>query len=244
MMLPSEIPVSRHPHRSVLSAAEVEDGLLVALGSEVTAQRDRLPVLLRRIVRLHRLLKNSHQEVVKLRRALERSEHMQGRDLLTGLLERRGLEQPLGRLLSLRDGSPHTLALLFIDLDGFKAINDRLGHAAGDQLLCVVAARLAAAMRRDDLVCRHGGDEFVCLLPDLDSEERARSLATQVLQSITQPCALGGHRVAVNASIGIAMYPRHGDSLPSLLRSADVAMYDAKTRRCGVAMARTDAGPG
>lgn len=244
MTLPREIQVPRPPDRSVLSAAQVEDELLAALGSEVTAQRDRLPVLGRRIVRLHRLLKNSHPEVVRLRRALERSEHMQGRDLLTGLPDRRGLDQPLGRILSRCDGGPLKFALLFIDLDGFKAVNDRLGHAAGDQLLCVVAARLAAAMRRDDLVCRHGGDEFVCLLPDLDSEERARSLATQVLQSIARPCALGGHRVAVNASIGIAMYPRHGDSLPSLLRSADVAMYDAKKRRCGVAMARTDAGPG
>jgi len=226
------------------SAAEQEDRLLEDLEARVRQERERVPVLQRRIDRLRRLLMNSHDEVMQLRRELAHSHHADGCDPLTGLANRRGFEQPVGQALAQHRGGPDTLALLFVDLDGFKAVNDRLGHAVGDALLRIVAARLAAGLRREDLVCRHGGDEFVCLLPHLESEDRAIALAGQLLQSITQPCALDGQLVRVGASIGVAVYPRHGGDLSALLHSADAAMYDAKRRRCGLALAGAAAAPG
>lgn len=237
----AECPKDGRASSSGVSAAEEEDRLLGRLVAQARGERERFPVLLRRIDRLHRLLSQSHDAVVRLRRELAQAQSAQGCDLLTGLPNRRGFELPGGRLLAQHVGGPDKLALLFVDLDGFKAINDRFGHAVGDALLQVVAARLAAGMRHGDLVCRHGGDEFVCLLPSLDSEERALALAAELLRAITQPCALGGHHVTVGASIGVAVYPRNGESLSSLLRSADGAMYEAKGQRCGLALARSDA---
>lgn len=225
------------------SAAELEDRLLEDLVPQLRAQRDEVAVLRRRIDRLRRLLSKSHGVVVQLRRELAIAECVEGRDPLTGLANRRGFELPGRRVLAQHLGGPHQLALLFVDLDGFKTINDRLGHAVGDSLLQVVASRLAAGMRRGDLVCRHGGDEFVCLLPNLDGEDRALSLAAGLLQAITQPCALGGHHVTVAASIGVAVFPRDGDSLPALLHRADGAMYEAKKRRCGLVLAGLEGAP-
>lgn len=228
------------PSTSGLSAAEEEDRLLSDLAVRVRLDRGQGPALQRRIDRLRRLLSKRRGEVERLRRELAQARCAERCDPLTGLPNRRGFEPPGRRLLAEHLGASETLALLFVDLDGFKAINDRFGHAMGDALLQVVAARLAAGMRRGDLVCRHGGDEFVCLLPNLDSEERAVSLAGELLQSITQPCALSGHHVVVGASIGVALFPRDGANLPSLLRSADSAMYKAKERRCGLALSRPE----
>lgn len=222
----------------------LEDRLLKDLAARWQADRERLPMLLRRIERLRHHLAKSHQAVRQLRRQLAIADGLDGRDPLTGLPNRRGVEQPVGRMLAGHAGMPHRLALLFVDLDGFKAVNDRLGHAAGDELLRIVAARLAAGIRRDDIVCRHGGDEFVCVLPNLDSEDRARSLASDLLRAIAQPCRVGEQWVTVQASIGVSIYPRDGGDLPALLHSADLAMYAAKARRCGVAMARSESGAG
>lgn len=241
-------PQARRTHTDLMavpvtpatSAADQEDRLLQHLTDQVRTERDRNPALLRRIDRLHRLLAQSHDAVVHLRRELAQAERTENCDLLTGLPNRRGFERPGGQVLAQHAGGPDKLALLFVDLDGFKAVNDRFGHAVGDALLQVVAARLAAGMRRGDLVCRHGGDEFVCLLPNLDSEERAVALAGDLLQAITAPCALDGRQVTVGASIGVAIYPRDGDDLPSLMRRADGAMYEAKRRRSGLALARPD----
>lgn len=244
MSLQSGIPGVGQPGLACLSAAEVEDQLLEALVSQLRTERELLPKLLRRNHRLRRVLSKSREAVAQLRRDLSHARRSDGRDLLTGLPNRSGFEQPMGRMLAQHTGGRRKLALLFVDLDGFKAVNDRLGHSAGDELLQVVSARLAAGMRRGDLVCRHGGDEFVCLLPNLDSEDRASSLAKDLLHAITQPCALNGQRVSVRASIGVAIYPRDGDTLPLLLHSADSAMYAAKRQRCGVAMARPVAAAG
>lgn len=240
----AERPKDGRPWSSSVSAADEEDRLLADLVAQVRIERVQLPALLRRIDRLRRLLTKSHEVVAQQRRELAQARRAEGCDSLTGLPNRRGFELPGGKLLAQHVGRPDKLALLFVDLDGFKAINDRFGHAVGDALLQVVAARLAAGMRRGDLVCRHGGDEFVCLLPNLDSEDRAISLAAELLRAITQPCALAGQQVMVGASIGVAVFPRDGESLSSLLRSADSAMYEAKEHRCGLALARSEVAPG
>lgn len=236
----AERPREHHPPSSSVSAADEEDRLLLDLLAQVRLERGQLPALMRRIDRLRRLLKRSDDVVAQLRRELAQARRAEGCDPLTGLFNRRGFELPGRQLLAQHVGRPDKLALLFVDLDGFKAINDRFGHAVGDAVLQVVAARLAAGMRHSDLVCRHGGDEFVCLLANLDSEARAISLAAELLRALTQPCALAGHQVRVGASIGVALFPRDGANLSSLLRSADGAMYDAKELRCGLARVRSE----
>lgn len=240
----TDSPDASEPLAARLSAVNGQGRPPTGSAPTLRAEAPRIPALLRRLDRLRRLLCERDEAIAQLRGELARASQSSQFDLLTGLPNRRGVEQPMGRMLAQHAGGPHKLALLFVDLDGFKTINDRLGHAAGDALLQIVSARLAAGMRSGDLVCRHGGDEFVCLLPNLDSEDRARALAAGLRHAITQPCALHGHQVAVDASIGVAIYPRDGHDLAALLRSADSAMYAAKRGRCGVAMAWPDALPG
>jgi diguanylate cyclase (GGDEF)-like protein len=220
------------------SAAEVEDRLLAGLGQALQTERERLLRTQRRVDRLRRLLAESHAGLRRCRSELAQSREASGCDALTGLPNRQGFDPPMRQLLEEHRAGREVLALLFVDLDGFKAVNDHFGHDCGDELLRIVGARLVAGMRRGDHVCRHGGDEFLCLLPHLRSATRAGELAASLLRSITQPCSVGGHAVRVGASIGVALYPRDGDSVPKLMRSADAAMYAAKSRRGGVAMAR------
>ncbi len=234
----SPSPPMPAPAAATAGATETEDRLLAALIPLLQAERERLPRLEHRIRRLRRLLVHSHDALRRCRAELSQAREAAGRDALTGLANRHGFEPPLRRELARHAGGSEMLALLFVDLDGFKAVNDRLGHDAGDDLLRIVGARLAAGMRRSDLVCRHGGDEFVCVLPNLSSTTRAGVLAAALLATITEPCRLGNHVVRIQASIGVAIYPRDGDTVPTLLRSADTAMYAAKACHGGVAMAR------
>jgi diguanylate cyclase (GGDEF)-like protein len=153
---------------------------------------------------------------------------MAAQDALTGLPNRRAFVQRTGRELQEHAQQAHTFCLLFIDLDGFKAINDELGHAAGDALLQLVGQRLAHGMRRDDFVSRLGGDEFVCLLPNLQGTAQARRLAAKLIEAVTAPCSLGPLTVQVGATVGAAIYPRDGHNLPALLAHADREMRHAK----------------
>lgn len=148
-------------------------------------------------------------------------------DPLTGLANRAGLNQRLTQAWQRALRKQELLALILIDLDGFKAINDRHGHAAGDQLLLQVAVRLQASARATDLVARLGGDEFVLVCEAIGSEEQARTLAERILHALGQPMQLGELQVGLSASIGISIC--HGQSCETLLREADQAMYRAKT---------------
>lgn len=149
-------------------------------------------------------------------------------DSLTGLPNRRLFYQRLEAAMSESDATGEGFALLFVDLDDFKGINDRLGHEAGDQLLRLVAERLQATVRSYDLVARLGGDEMTVLVARVETEELARGMAHQILASLQAPYALAGKRVTVAASVGMALYPRDGRSAEALLAAADAAMYRRK----------------
>ena len=158
----------------------------------------------------------------------ERMAHLAQYDPLTDLPNRVLLldRAQLAISQARRDGK--SLAVMYLDLDGFKQVNDTLGHDVGDLLLVQFAQRLKAAVRASDTVCRQGGDEFVVLLPGLDSPEAATGVARKVLAACDQPFALGNEVVSVGLSGGIAVYPQHGDTFDALSRHADSAMYAAK----------------
>ena len=153
-------------------------------------------------------------------------------DALTGLRNRRGLVDAIARALA--RPCPR-FAIYLIDLDGFKAVNDGLGHEAGDETLVQVGRRLTAVLREDDIVARLGGDEFVVLAPDVSSQAAAQAIARKMLAAMREPFELGDRQVArIGATIGIAMAPDNGSEAGALLRAADEAMYAGKTagRQC------------
>jgi diguanylate cyclase len=164
------------------------------------------------------------------------------RDPLTGLANRKALMSEVADQLAEHagraadtaaghgDGRPAHLALLLVDLDRFKHVNDALGHEVGDRLLVEVSRRISAAVRGGDLVARLGGDEFAILAPSLGNLDAARALATGVAEALVEPVILDGLPLDVSGSIGVAVYPQHGDDFATLMRHADVAMYDAKSR--------------
>lgn len=149
-------------------------------------------------------------------------------DPLTGVLNRRGFEQNASRHLS-ESADDATGALLFIDLNDFKLVNDDFGHEIGDQLLTVAAKRLRKCLRACDIVGRPGGDEFVALVPDVDADI-AEQLATRLARSLEKPYRIGTETLLCTASIGLALYPKNANTLTGLLREADRAMYRAKAR--------------
>jgi len=170
-------------------------------------------------------------------------------DALTGLPNRALFADRLGQALARASRRQATLAVLFLDLDGFKAVNDSLGHAAGDQLLVAVADRMRACLRLEDTVARLGGDEFTILLEGLTDLRGATLVAERITRDLVAPFTLAGHAVVVTSSIGIVLNDLHrGEQrADELLRDADVAMYRAKAAgkaRHAVFAAGTDAGAG
>jgi diguanylate cyclase (GGDEF)-like protein/PAS domain S-box-containing protein len=159
-----------------------------------------------------------------------RLRHMALYDSLTDLPNRDLVEDRLttARLRARRNRVG--AGLLFIDLDGFKSVNDTLGHAAGDQLLQQVADRLRRSVRDSDTVARLGGDEFIAVLDGVSTAEHALIVANRICAALVEPFDVAGHRVSISSSIGVALYPDHGSDNQSLIRCADQAMYQAKSR--------------
>jgi diguanylate cyclase (GGDEF)-like protein len=155
--------------------------------------------------------------------------HAARHDPLTGLANRAVLTDTLARRLP---GADAPVTVLYLDLDGFKEVNDQYGHDAGDAVLLASARRLSAAVRETDLVARLGGDEFVLLCPGVPADEAAQ-LAERILHDLAQPVSFRGHLLTVGASIGIAAHHEAGDGPDAVLRSADAAMYAAKRRGRG-----------
>jgi diguanylate cyclase (GGDEF)-like protein len=165
---------------------------------------------------------------ITLRREAEvRVHHLAHHDPLTDLPNRTLLGQRATIALAQMTEQQQSLALLFCDLDRFKDINDRLGHAAGDRLLREVARRLRSVVRKADTVSRFGGDEFVVLLPQTNRAS-AYAVGEKLLASMARPVELEGELLTVSLSIGISLYPEHGSAFEDLSRAADVALYAAK----------------
>ena len=158
----------------------------------------------------------------------ERMAHLAQYDALTDLPNRVLLHDRAQHAIAQARRDGKSLAVMYLDLDGFKAVNDTLGHDAGDLLLVQFAQRLKAAVRASDTVCRQGGDEFVVLVPGLDGVEPACAVARKILAACDAPFDLAGREARVGLSGGIALYPGHGDSFDALSRHADSAMYAAK----------------
>ena len=120
------------------------------------------------------------------------------------------------------------MAVLYLDLDDFKQVNDSLGHDVGDMLLNMVAARLLATVRREDTVARLGGDEFVIVLWELSQADDVAKLVSKVVKALSKPYIIQGHEVHISASVGVGIYPMHGEDGETLMKSADLSMYEAK----------------
>jgi diguanylate cyclase (GGDEF)-like protein len=162
-------------------------------------------------------------------------------DALTGLANRRGIERVLEQKVEEAQAAGDSLTLMFIDLDGFKAVNDTFGHDAGDAVLVECARRLRSALRRkSDIVGRLGGDEMVLVLDHADPADAAvQAVARQVVLGMAQPILVGAGRTAqVGASVGVAGFPRHSRDGAGLMRAADAAMYGVKRAgKCGFGVA-------
>lgn len=168
------------------------------------------------------------RDITDRKLADERIRHLASHDSLTDLPNRSSFSEALNAAIAAAHATSSRFAILFVDLDHFKFINDSLGHEAGDTLLKYVAARLCAVMRPNDVVARLGGDEFVLLCSDPSDMANLEGLAARILHAAIRPVSLLGQERRVSASIGIAVYPDDGDTERALMKSADTAMYTAK----------------
>jgi diguanylate cyclase (GGDEF)-like protein/PAS domain S-box-containing protein len=170
------------------------------------------------------------KDITERMQTQERLQYLAHHDVLTSLPNRALFTDRLEHALALSRGNERPLALLFLDLDRFKIINDTLGHAAGDRALQVVAERLRQCVRKGDTVARLGGDEFAIILEDADAAEHVAPIARKVLETMTQPLLLNGQEYVLTTSIGICIFPGDGENGEILLKNADIAMYRAKEK--------------
>jgi diguanylate cyclase (GGDEF)-like protein/PAS domain S-box-containing protein len=170
------------------------------------------------------------QDITERRQTEQHLAQLAHYDMLTGLPNRALFRERLQEAVAIADLQQHLLALLFLDLDGFKEVNDTLGHGLGDVVLQVVAERLVRCVRDGDTVARLAGDEFTIVLPNIGSAANAAHVAEKVLAELAHPCQLSSHSASVTTSIGISLYPGDGLEPSVLLKRADTAMYFAKGR--------------
>lgn len=171
------------------------------------------------------------QKLIRLAKKCAHAQHFMYHDELTGLPNRNLLLDRLKQAInhSIREQKP--VALLFIDLDDFKNINDTFGHATGDKLLQQVAARLTTIIRQGDTVCRYGGDEFIIMLPETDGQESLAAVTEKIRLQLAEPYDLDGKSMVTTASIGSALYRTDGQSIGDLIKQADTAMYKDKMHK-------------
>jgi diguanylate cyclase (GGDEF)-like protein len=216
--------------RSTLALANTAE-----LHRALSTSQQQVLTALRLIDTLQRRDEVLTQEVNQLAQAVAQARRFAHYDQLTGLPNRTLLLDRFNQATARAARQHKQVALLFLDLDGFKSINDMLGHAAGDQLLEQVAARLTASIRTSDTACRYGGDEFVILLPELECRESAVAATEKIRVDLAKPYFVGGTSIQVTASIGMAVYPTDGSELGDLIQQSDAGMYCNKA--CGPAPA-------
>jgi diguanylate cyclase (GGDEF)-like protein len=180
------------------------------------------------LLRVHNMLEVRllHQAAHNCNKMLE---ELALNDPLTGLANRRLLADRLAMALVHARRNKSAMAVVYLDLDGFKQINDTLGHGVGDTLLKMVAERLEAAVRAEDTVARLGGDEFILALWHVSGIDYATTVASRAIEAVSQPYDIEGLTVSITVSAGVSLYPDHGDDAETLLKSADLALYVAKT---------------
>jgi diguanylate cyclase (GGDEF)-like protein len=221
---------------------------------DITAKKEQLDQLLSRsatiiftlafglITVIIVTLTKENRNLAERERAEEKIHYLAHYDVLTGLPNRFLYKEHLSQALSTAERNSEMLAILFVDLDDFKQVNDTFGHGVGDLLLKEVAARFGKTLRKSDVlarqgdqegstsIARFGGDEFIVLLSDIEGEGDAARAAHRLLEALSEPFALGGHQISVGASIGISLYPRDGEDFETLTKNADAAMYRAKSQ--------------
>lgn len=227
----SEIPFLERPTRVVLATGRPLLGLTIGLelvdGDVVWVYENVLPIM-RPGDDTPSAVLISFNDIGPARAAEQQLKFLAQRDALTGLSNRAYFLQRMQAVLDEAATDGRQVAVLFLDLDGFKKVNDTAGHEAGDHLLRIVAQRLSACVRQTDTLARLGGDEFVVLLDQVCSLAEAERLARRIIAAIAQPFSTGGTEYYLGASIGIAVHPEHGRDVATLLRCADAAMYNAK----------------
>lgn len=183
------------------------------------------------------------RDITERKHAEERIRHLAHHDALTNLPNRRMFIDRLHQAIATAKRNHTNLAVMFLDLDKFKPVNDDFGHDVGDLLLKEAAKRLQNCVRESDTVARTGGDEFIVLLPVIEAEQDAVNVAEKILHTIIQPFKLAGHSIHISSSIGISLYPEHGIDEETLTKNADAAMYQAKNSgRDNVKLYRSEMG--
>lgn len=226
---PAAPPVPRNP--TLAASITIVETLQTTLAAE-TGRRLQLE---REVLQVRSALERARAELAGTRAGERQARHLALHDGLTSLPNRRFFLQRLDEALRRFSPEHPALAVLYLDLDEFKPINDLYGHDAGDELLRIVAARLARAVRAEDAMSRLGGDEFACLPVDFDSEAHLAQLASKLFDTVSAPLKLGRLTLRIRPSIGVATCPANGRTADALLRSADAAMYRAKREQSGYA---------
>ncbi len=167
-------------------------------------------------------------KLVEVERKVVMASHLAYHDALTGLPNRRLLLDRLNQAIARPSRHGRRVALVFFDVDGFKAINDRLGHATGDKVLQEIAQRLSACLRATDTACRYGGDEFIVMLPEVEGAQGESVVKQKILTQLAAPYLIDGAVIAVTLSMGIAVYPEDAKDCHGLIQLADAAMYSVK----------------
>jgi diguanylate cyclase (GGDEF)-like protein len=202
------------------------------IGAVIVANRRGSAVFHAQELRVLETIASHASAALENARLVEHLQHQALRDPLTGLPNRSMLRDRLAEALARMQRGGDAVAVLFIDLDGFKAVNDQLGHRAGDQLLVAVAQRFRMALRSSEVIFRFAGDEFIVLCERVEYQELPMRIAERVQATLARPFRLDEGQVRVGASIGIAV-GRAGEASEALVRRADLAMYEVKKRRKG-----------
>ena len=206
-----DVTLEREARESLVASRDVLERAVSERTTELKAANERLQA-----------------EIADRREAESRAQHLADHDALTGLPNRRLLEDRLTQALALSQRNRKQTAVMFVDLDRFKNINDSLGHSAGDVVLKEVAVRLVAQLREVDTICRMGGDEFVVVLPEIKRSSDAANVAAKILETVALPFLVEERELHITPSVGISVFPDDGRDAETLIRNADAAMYHAK----------------